>query len=96
MKSERDFTKFYLRSLPVEVQTRSEENGIEIYSSVEEAMNAAREDPSIWKISFPVGADRIRLIRKNNEWVYESLIEEVRRKLAIHGIEYGMVYETTH
>lgn len=51
----------------MEFQTRSEENGIRIFSDFQEALKAAREDTTIWKISFTlptVKAERIRLLRK--------------------------------
>lgn len=64
----------------LEVQTRSEENGIHIYHSFDEAMNAAKIDPTIWKISFAYGKERIRLVKYvddqhplNGAWIYEPL-----------------------
>lgn len=40
------------------VQTRSEETGVNYVTSVKEAIDSAKQDTSIWKISFSLG----------NEW----------------------------
>lgn len=58
-------------------QVRSEETGCRDYASFGEALTAAKKDSSIWKISFAVGKERVRLVRQEIEgipqWVYESL-----------------------
>lgn len=47
-------------------QTRSEENGLEWYDTLREAINAATKDGSIWKISFQsISGERIRLVRSS-------------------------------
>lgn len=59
----------------MEVQTRSEENGIRQFTSLSLAMLAAKRDPSIWKISY-VSSDgsRVRLIKdESGEWIEEDI-----------------------
>ncbi len=46
------------------VQTRSEEFGIRNFDTVQEALEAAKKDETIWKISFNVSEERIRLVRR--------------------------------
>lgn len=57
-------------------QTRSEVTGIQTFETLREAMKAAEEDSTIWKISFPIShGERVRLIRiaETGYWVYEPL-----------------------
>jgi hypothetical protein len=51
--------------MPFEVQTRTETNGLAYHLSFEKALDFAKRDPTIWKISFtlPTG-ERIRLVRQ--------------------------------
>lgn len=64
------------------VQTRSEENGIQTFNTLKEAMQHASKDRTVWKISFGLPSnERVRLIRiyeppcnRNHEWVYESIL----------------------
>ena len=60
----------------MEVQTRSEETGIQYFESLADAMFVAKHDPTIWKISFTADIERIRLVRRGNEWVYEPLFSK--------------------
>lgn len=60
----------------MEVQTRSEANGIKLFSTLKKALEAAEEDTSIWKISFwtEVPSERVRLVRSaDNEWVLDQM-----------------------
>ena len=66
----------------IEVQTRSEDTGINIHKSFEAAFKNAEEDPSIWKISFSLSnGERVRLVRQilakesgnETQWVYEPI-----------------------
>ena len=63
----------------MEVQTRSEKNGIDFHKSIRAALDAADKDKTIWKISFSVGKERVRLVRckykrlEVEEWVLEML-----------------------
>lgn len=57
----------------MEVQTRSEENGLRQFNSIKEAMEHAKKDSSVWKISFSVGDEQIRLVKKDNQFVYEPI-----------------------
>jgi hypothetical protein len=57
----------------MDFQTRSEENGIRSFSSLASAMEAAEKDPTIWKISFMVGKENVRLVRNHSGWLYEPL-----------------------
>lgn len=56
------------------VQLRSEETGIVTANTLKEAFALAEADPTIWKISFGFGSERVRLVRENNRWVYESIL----------------------
>lgn len=60
------------------VQTRSEENGLFFHSSLNDAIDAAKMDKSIWKISFTLPTrERIRLMRDDRDdrgdWIYSPL-----------------------
>lgn len=55
------------------IQTRSEENGIRDFTSLAEAFSAAKKDPSIWKISFSMNTERIRLVKHKDMWIYEPI-----------------------
>ena len=55
-------------------QTRSEDNGMDWHTSMKEALAAAKDDPSIWKISFPVGKEMVRLVERDGNWVYEPIL----------------------
>lgn len=55
-------------------QTRNQSGEIREYNHFFEALEASRNDKSIWKISFVTeNGDRIRLIRENNQWIYEDI-----------------------
>lgn len=58
-------------------QTRSEENGLAYHGTFEQAWEAAVSDPTIWKISFTVEEERIRLVRGSGDfcshWRYEPI-----------------------
>jgi len=65
-------------------QTRSEENGIAHYPTLKAAREIARIDQTIWKISFSVGEERVRLVRYGDhreKWVLADLLEEVKEIL---------------
>jgi len=47
----------------MEVQTRSEVNGLKFFKTVKEAVDEANKDPTVWKISFSIGKERVRLVR---------------------------------
>jgi hypothetical protein len=58
------------------VQTRSEINGITFYETLRQAMKAADQDQSIWKISFDsITGERVRLVRDafSDTWKYEPI-----------------------
>ncbi len=73
-----------------EFQTRSEQTGLNWHKTFQEAIDAAEQDPTIWKISFSIGSERIRLIKRqlaefdesdpeqhlglDPYWVYEPII----------------------
>ena len=57
-----------------DVQTRSEKHGMAYYETCKEALEAAKEDQSIWKISFAHKDERIRLVKEAGEWIYEPII----------------------
>lgn len=59
----------------MEVQTRSEANGIKHTPTIAVALKNAEEDTSIWKISFwTESGERVRLVRStDNEWVLDQM-----------------------
>lgn len=69
------FFRLFFRRKGMNVQTRSEENGLREFATIAEAMNHAKEDLSVWKVSFAVGDERVRLTRNAvGEWYYEPII----------------------
>jgi hypothetical protein len=57
-------------------QTRSEQTGIQTYKTFMDAMQATRDDKTIWKISFDLcDGDRIRLIKTEDGWIYENVMD---------------------
>lgn len=76
------------------IQTRSEINGLMQYNSFKAAYQAAKEDNTIWKISFnfPNG-ERVRLIREGDKFVVALLEDEVRAMMEEHGISLFRVKE---
>lgn len=67
-----------------EIQTRSEENGLKFHQSVREAFEHAKKDKTVWKVSFTVDGEQVRLIRSErkegnlkaitNYWIYEPIL----------------------
>ena len=56
------------------IQTRSEETGLRQWRTLQDALTAAREDTTIWKISFEIEDDtRVRLVRDGEGWTYEPI-----------------------
>lgn len=58
------------------IQSRSEETGIKLHKTLNEALQDAKEDKSIWKISFDaIDGSRVRLVRYENpdEWIYSPI-----------------------
>ncbi len=52
--------------MTTEVQTRSEEGGLNYFKSVKEAFDYAEEHRDVWKISWSQGDERLRFIRNPN------------------------------
>jgi len=48
-------------------QARDEEGGLSYFDTFREAYDFAKKNPEVWKISFVIGPDRIRLVRGVNE-----------------------------
>lgn len=47
----------------VEVQCRSEDTGLSYHSSLADALAEARDNPTVWKISFSLSnGERVRLV----------------------------------
>lgn len=61
------------------VQTRSESNGLRLWRTLEEALAHAKQDNTVWKISFPLASgERIRLVVDEIAdgklgWVWEKI-----------------------
>jgi sugar phosphate permease len=60
----------------MEIQTRSEENGLRFYGTWEAAFKAAKSDKTIWKISWAdTNGGSIRMVRCGIDgWAYEPII----------------------
>lgn len=66
----------------MEVQTRSEVNGLSFFSNKEDAYNAAKKDSTIWKISYEENGKRIRMVKQENgSWLNEPLDEALAKAL---------------
>lgn len=62
----------------MEIQTRSEVEGIVIHSTIEDAFNYAADNPDVWKISWSNEStgERVRFVRsepRGVSWEYESI-----------------------
>jgi hypothetical protein len=65
-----------------EVQTRDEKGQLDFYDTVDEALDAAEADPSIWKISLGLSnGERVRLVRDGDRFYYENIMREVEKEL---------------
>ena len=63
-----------------EVQTRNKAGKLRYFSTVKEALAFAQKDLTVWKISFPLDDERVRLIRDGDSFILsqmDKLIEEV-------------------
>lgn len=72
------------------VQTRNQDGELKFFTTVKAALEEAKKDKSIWKISFE---DDVRLVRKvingKTYWEYapmRKVIEEEERKLGMNPI----------
>lgn len=75
----------------MQFQTRSEENGLNYFSTLNDALLAAACDNSVWKISFQLeNGERVRLVRyeDRSKWIYESplpfpiVLDKILKELA--------------
>lgn len=57
------------------IQTRNDNGELKQFSTFASALEEARLDKGIWKISFdlPQTGDRIRLIKTESGWTYEDI-----------------------
>lgn len=55
------------------IQTRSDQSGMKEFNTLQDAFTEAERDKTIWKISFMLGSERIRLIRSGELWFYEPI-----------------------
>ena len=46
------------------IQTRSEKTGMGQFQTLQEAFDASKKDATIWKISFTLNGENVRLVRK--------------------------------
>lgn len=70
-----------------EVQTRNARGELQFFSTLDAAFHHAEEDPTVWKISFPVTTnERVRLVKgADGKWVYENIMDEVLKTLEKEG-----------
>lgn len=55
-------------------QVRTEDGEIKEFPTLEDAFCFATAFKTVWKISFSIETgERIRLIRENNQWIYEDI-----------------------
>lgn len=58
-------------------QTRSESTGVASFNTMEQALNYAKKDETVWKISFSVNNEWFRLVKNEaGEWVYSPLMKD--------------------
>jgi len=61
----------------MEIQTKSEKNGLRNFPTWAEAFAAAKRDSSIWKISWDENdctrIQRVRLVRTGDSWKYDPI-----------------------
>lgn len=65
-------------------QIRSEITGIREYETFEEAMKWAKEDKTVWKVSFSlVTGERVRLVRAGigDAWILEQMSDAIKEAL---------------
>jgi hypothetical protein len=56
------------------IQLRSEETGIINVETLQEALSRTEKDKTIWKISFSLGEERVRLVRlEDGNWTLRPL-----------------------
>jgi len=60
----------------LEVQTRDESGELKFFKTIKEAFAYATQNKEVWKISFSIGEERVRLVRTHVGFVYEPLIQE--------------------
>ena len=63
--------------------TNSEEHGLVVYNSFRDALKQANKDPTVWKISFDVGDERVRLVRYGEHWIVEQMENEIKKELEL-------------
>lgn len=57
------------------IQTRSETGEINFHKTLQDALDVAANDQTIWKISFEIeDGSRIRLVRTLEGWTYENVM----------------------
>ncbi len=60
------------------VQTRNSDGALFYFATLEEALKFANDrNNQIWKISFPFGPERVRLIWEDERWVLEQMIDAI-------------------
>jgi hypothetical protein len=56
------------------VQTRSQNGGLQNFTTIKEAMKHAWNNKDVWKISFAVGNECVRLTRnEDGYWMYDPI-----------------------
>jgi len=60
-----------------EVQTRSEETGLKFHKTIREALDYAEKDKTVWKISFSIGKERVRLVR-GQKYIYKEMKNHIK------------------
>ena len=68
-------------------QTRDESGCLNYFDTFSEAYDFAKKDLSVWKISFAIGPDRIRLVREGSESFVLEQFEEALAQLGKRLIE---------
>jgi hypothetical protein len=60
------------------IQTRSEITGIAMHNTLADAYKHSQLDPTVWKISFQLGDERVRLVRTEDipgsSFYYEPML----------------------
>ena len=73
--------------LPAQIQTRAA-GKTEYFGTIKEALAHAEQTPTVWKVSFDAATgERVRLVRSDDRFVYEDLMDEVEKGLAEAGCD---------
>jgi hypothetical protein len=76
MKFFSNLRSFFSKKNDNQVQTRNENSELRYFPTVKAALQHAKKDTSVWKISFYSETnERIRMARTSEGWTYDHILE---------------------